>query len=169
MSSIRARRDLAAAPLRMHDGFEAEFPGGDRTASEVMLNLTYAGVVALNRVDELLALFRLVLKSFNVLAVLAGDPEPLTPTVISERTLIAKTSVTSVLDSLERLGLVRRRPHPESRRSTLVVVTSRGRAVCDAALRRLHDQEARWMARMQARQAAAAGPAPGRGERFAQR
>ena len=145
---IRARRDPSADPIRVHAEFEDEFPGADRSATEVMLNLTFAGVVAVNRVDELLSRYGLVLKSFNVLAVVAGDPEPLTPTTIGERTLIAKTSVTSILDSLERLGLVRRRPHPASRRSVLVELTPAGTATCAEVLRTLHAQEAEWLAAM---------------------
>jgi DNA-binding MarR family transcriptional regulator len=136
------------SPVRVHRGFAEEFPESEASASEVMLNLTFTGVVALNRVDEFLAPYGLVLKSFNVLAVLGGDPEPLTPTVIGERTLIAKTSVTSVLDSLERLGFARRRPHPRSRRSTLVELTQKGRATCAEVVRGLHVQEARWIAAM---------------------
>jgi DNA-binding MarR family transcriptional regulator len=148
MSSIRARGDPGTEPLRVHAGFAAEFPDGDASASEVLLNITFTGVVALNRVDELLAPYGLVLKSFNVLAVLDGDPEPLTPTAIGERTLIAKTSVTSVLDSLERLGLAQRRPHPTSRRSILVELTPQGRATCAEVLHVLHRREAQWIAPM---------------------
>ncbi len=148
MVNIRARKDRSADPVRMHDGFEREFPDADRSASEVVLNLTFAGVVAVNRVEEFLAPYGLVLKSFNVLAVVHGDPEPLTPTTIGERTLLAKTSVTSVLDSLEKLGLVRRRAHPTNRRSVLVDATDLGRSTCSEILRLLHVQEAAWMAGM---------------------
>jgi MarR family 2-MHQ and catechol resistance regulon transcriptional repressor len=148
MSTIQARRDPTLAPVRVHDGFERDFPDGERSATEVLLNLTLAGVVALNRVDELLAPYGLVLKAFNVLAVVDGDPEPLTPTVIGERTLVAKSSVTSILDSLERLGMVRRRPHPLNRRSILVATTERGRSTCAEILHRLHTREAEWLAGM---------------------
>ena len=77
-----------------------------------------------------------------MLAVLDGDPEPLTPTVIGERTLIAKTSVTSVLDSLERLGSGSAAAASVSRRSTLVELTATGRWTCAAILRGLHGREA---------------------------
>ena len=148
MTSIRAKRDATSAPVRLPASFEEEFPGAQRSATEVMLNLTFAGVVALNRVDDLLAPYGLVLKGFNVLAVVAGDPEPLSPTTIGERTLITKTSVTSVLDRLETLGLVRRRPHPTNRRSVLVDVTAKGRATCAEILGALHLREAAWIAGM---------------------
>lgn len=146
--SIRARRDAPAEPVRVHAGFAAEFPDGSASASEVMVNLTFTGVTALNRMDDFLSGYGLVLKSFNVLAVAGGDPEPMTPTTIGRRTLIAKTSVTSVLDSLERLGYVRRVPHPASRRSLLVELTPHGRATLDDLLHRLHAAEAHWLAEM---------------------
>ena len=148
MGTIQARRDPTFAPVRVHDGFEQEFPGAERSATEVLLNLTLAGVVAMNRVDELLAPYGLVLKAFNVLAVVVGDPEPLTPTVIGERTLVAKSSVTSILDSLEKRGFVRRRAHPMNRRSVLVEATAHGKSTCSEILHRLHAREAEWLARM---------------------
>lgn len=115
-----------------------------------MLNLTFAGVVAVNRVERLLEPYGLVLKSFNVLAIVVGDPSPLTPTVIGERTLIVKTSITAVLDRLEARGLVRRQPHPGNRRSVLVEATRKGRALCERILRDLHAREKEWLAGMAA-------------------
>jgi DNA-binding MarR family transcriptional regulator len=83
-----------------------------------------------------------------VLVVIAGEPEPLSPTVIVERTLIAKTTMTSALDALERMDLVRREPNPRSRRSILVRATERGESVAHEALSRLHRLEAQWMKSM---------------------
>jgi DNA-binding MarR family transcriptional regulator len=45
---------------------------------------------------------------------------PLSPKDLAERLLLTPGSVTALLDRLERAGWVRRRPHPESRRSLLV-------------------------------------------------
>jgi DNA-binding MarR family transcriptional regulator len=148
MRTIQARRDPTFEPIRVHEAFEREYPDGSRSASEVLLNVTFTGVVAVNRVEEFLAPYGLVLKSFNVLVVLHGDPEPLTPTVIGERTLVSKSSVTSILDSLEKLEMVRRRAHPVSRRSVLVDVTDEGRSICTEILERLHKREAEWVAGM---------------------
>src|SRR5947209_1308976 len=119
MSSIRAKGDPSLAPLRVPAAFVDEFPDDDPSATEVVLNLTIAGVLAVNRVEDLLGQYGLVLKAFNVLAVVVGATDPLTPTVVAERTLVAKTTVTSVVDTLERRGLLRRYPHPASRRSVL--------------------------------------------------
>ena len=141
------RKNLTSHGLRA-DGFEQEFPGADASATEVTLNLTLAGTVAINRVEELLAQYGLVLKAFNVLAVVSGTEEPLTPTAITGRTFVGKTTVTSVLDALERRQLVRRYPHPTSRRSVLVETTPAGSQTCSEILRRLHALETQWLAGM---------------------
>lgn len=145
---LRVKRDPSFEPARVPGSFRREYPDGDPSATEVTLNLTLAGTAAINRVEELLAQYGLVLKSFNVLAVVAGAGEPLTPTEIAGRTFVGKTTVTSVLDALERRGLVRRYAHPTNRRSVLVEVTNAGGRACDAILPRLHALEARWLADM---------------------
>jgi DNA-binding MarR family transcriptional regulator len=146
--SLEAKRDRSFDPVRVPEDFEREFSGADGTATEVILNLTLAGTVTINRVEELLAQYGLVLKAFNVLAVVSGAEAPLTPTTITGRTFVGKTTVTSVLDALERRQLVRRYPHPSSRRSVLVEATAAGTRVCHEILRRLHTLEAHWLAGM---------------------
>jgi DNA-binding MarR family transcriptional regulator len=146
--SLEAKRDPSFDPARVPGDFEREFPGADGTATEVILNLTLAGTVTINRVEELLAQYGLALKAFNVLAVVSGAAEPLTPTTITGRTFVGKTTVTSVLDALERRQLVRRYPHPSSRRSVLVEATAAGTQTCHEILRRLHTLEAHWLAGM---------------------
>jgi DNA-binding MarR family transcriptional regulator len=145
---LEAKRDPSFDPARVPGDFEQEFPGTDASATEVILNLTLAGTVTINRVEELLAQYELVLKAFNVLAVVSGAEEPLTPTAITGRTFIGKTTVTSVLDALERRRLVRRYPHPTSRRSVLVEATAAGSQTCDEILWRLHALETQWLAGM---------------------
>jgi DNA-binding MarR family transcriptional regulator len=145
---LEAKRDPSLEPARVPGDFGQEFPGADTSATEVILNLTLAGTVTINRVEELLAQYGLVLKAFNVLAVVSGAQEPLTPTAITGRTFVGKTTVTSVLDALERRQLVRRYPHPSSRRSVLVEATTAGTQTCNEILRRLHALETQWLAGM---------------------
>jgi len=145
---MRVKRDPSFEPVRVPDDFAQEFPEGDASATEVALNLSLAGTMTINRVEELVAQYGLVLKSFNVLAVVSGAEGPLTPTTITERTFIGKTTVTSVLDALERRRLVRRYPHPTNRRSVLVEATAAGSGDCAEIIRRLHTLEAQWLAGM---------------------
>ncbi|WP_409496426.1 MarR family winged helix-turn-helix transcriptional regulator [Amycolatopsis sp. cmx-11-12] len=48
--------------------------------------------------------------------------------VMGERLQLHPTSVTNIVDRLEKDGLVKRLPHPTDRRTTLVEITDEGRA-----------------------------------------
>jgi DNA-binding MarR family transcriptional regulator len=52
---------------------------------------------------------------------------------MGERLQVHRTSVTNIVDGLERLGLARREPHEHDRRTILAAVTERGREVAEAA------------------------------------
>lgn len=57
---------------------------------------------------------------------------------VGSRLQVHPTSVTNLIDGLERLGYVDRVPHPSDRRTTLASVTPRGRRVAEAATEALH-------------------------------
>jgi DNA-binding MarR family transcriptional regulator len=76
-----------------------------------------------------------------VLAVIEGARQPLEPGVIAERLIITSGSVTSLLDTLEKRGLVRRLPHPDDRRKLLVEITPEAEAIVDQLLPSLHARE----------------------------
>ncbi len=67
---------------------------------------------------------------FDVLSALAGN-EGLTFKDLSDRTLIYKTTLTSVVDRLQKKGLVERRHCTEDRRCIYVAVTQDGQALFD--------------------------------------
>ena len=77
----------------------------------------------------------------QALAVIEGAREALEPSVIAERLIITTGSMTSILDTLERAGLVRRMPHPADRRKLLVDVTDEAVAIVDELLPSLHQRE----------------------------
>jgi len=70
----------------------------------------------------------------QALAVLEGAGRPLSPTTISERLLVTTASVTSLLDTLERRGLVARLRDPDDRRKLLVSLTKEGQQIVDQFL-----------------------------------
>lgn len=76
--------------------------------------------------------------AFQTLAILEGAGEPLAPHVIAERLLVSSASMTSLLDTLERRGLVERQPHPTDRRKILVHLTEKARDTVDEMLPILH-------------------------------
>jgi DNA-binding MarR family transcriptional regulator len=55
-----------------------------------------------------------------------GAPYELSPSQMSEQLMVTSGGLSLMLDRLERAGLVRRRPHPEDRRSVLVSLTDEG-------------------------------------------
>lgn len=70
----------------------------------------------------------------EALAVLEGAGQPLSPTTLAQRLIVTTASVTSLLDTLERRGLVERRPDPADRRRLLVAITDDGLALVDQFL-----------------------------------
>ena len=71
---------------------------------------------------------------YEVLTWLMTDPEPsLTLSWISKTLRIPPATVTNVIDRLEQDKLVRRVAHPSDARTTLAVITARGRKVASSA------------------------------------
>jgi DNA-binding MarR family transcriptional regulator len=73
---------------------------------------------------------------FDLLAALrrAGPPFELRPGELMEATMLSSGGITKRLDRLSEAGLVERRPDPDDRRSALVRLTQKGRAVVDRVL-----------------------------------
>lgn len=96
--------------------------------------LVQAGERFVAAVDQALRHHRLSRAGREALAVLEGAGAPLSPTTIAQRLIVTTASVTSLLDTLERRGLVERRPDPADRRRLLVAITDEGRALVDQFL-----------------------------------
>lgn len=116
------------------DAFRAEFPGGNPLANQAMRNLVRLSDVLVDAVNRRLRVHGLHLATAQALSVLEGADNSLTPNQIGEHLHLTSGTVTTVIDSLERRGLVERHPHPEDRRKVLVVINDAGRAVLDRYL-----------------------------------
>lgn len=78
----------------------------------------------------------------RLLRVVARAPEPQRQTALAAALDVVPRSITSLVDDLERAGLVAREPDPTDRRATLVTVTDRGGRARRADLRRrAHGEE----------------------------
>jgi DNA-binding MarR family transcriptional regulator len=66
-------------------------------------------------------------RGYQVLTAAVGDP-PRNQGAIAEELGVDRTVLTYLIDDLERLDLVARRPDPSDRRSRLVIATDAGRA-----------------------------------------
>jgi DNA-binding MarR family transcriptional regulator len=69
----------------------------------------------------------------------------MSPSTLGERLIVTRATVTGLLDSLERRGLVQRTPHPNDRRSLTVEITDEGLAVLKEVRLRVHKRERAWM------------------------
>src|SRR5690349_4811412 len=109
-----------------------EFPDLDPSATEVFLHLLRSGDEAFRIVESHLAQHDISQGRFGVLMALwgncqrAGRETPLTPAELAERTGVTRATITGLVDTLERAGLVTRTPHPEDRRMMSVGLTHRG-------------------------------------------
>lgn len=122
-------------PLRLGDSFEEEFPGASRSASECSINLTRATARLLAELQRRRRPYGDISPpAFQVLAIVEGEGAPLTPSVVGERMLMTSGSMTSLVDTLVRRGLVTRKPHPDDRRMLLIDITDAGRALVDVIL-----------------------------------
>lgn len=63
---------------------------------------------------------------FSLLAFLWKE-DGLSQTALSQKTLIDRTTIGGLVDRLEKLGLVKRLPHPEDRRAYRICLTNRGK------------------------------------------
>jgi len=94
---------------------------------------------------------------FDVLAALrrAGEDQARTPGELSRTLMLSPGGMTNRLDRLEGMGLVRREPDPDDRRSLRVVLTDEGCRKVDAAVTEHVANEARLLAPLTKKQLAA--------------
>ncbi len=125
--------------VRVHGDFEKEFPHASALATECFLNLGRVTMSMLSELNRLLEGYGVPsYTSFNALTVIAGADEPISPSVVAKRMVVTRPTVTGILDTLERLGLVFRRAHVLDGRMRLVSLTDAGRNVVGLALPEVH-------------------------------
>lgn len=137
----------APAHIRVSPDYVAQNPTADPSATEVVINALVVGLSLAERMEGVLRPFGLTLGSFNLLNIVAGADGPLTPTEISRRssTKVTTATVTGLLDTCERNGLVRRSRHAGDRRRVLVSLTPAGRALLGAVAPAVIEAEKRWV------------------------
>src|ERR1700709_1229728 len=84
--------------------------------------------IFLARVDEALRPFGLTFARYELLMLLHFSSRGSMPIKkASERLQVHPTSITNAVDRLEAAGLVKRMPHPDDGRATLLAATDAGR------------------------------------------
>lgn len=120
---------------RQGDSFEEEFPGASRSASDCSINVARTGSLLMAEVTRRRRPYvDISVAAFQVLAIIEGEGAPLPPSVVAERMVTTSGTMTSILDTLVRRGLVVRTPHPDDRRMLLIDITDAGREVVDLVL-----------------------------------
>lgn len=132
-------------PSRVSADFAVQYPDASSSATECAMNLVRTGDLVLGRVAATLQPLDVSPAGGLVLGLLKDAGQPCSPNYISERLIVSRATVTGVLDTLAKRGLVRREPHPSDRRMVLVHLTETGSRMADEVRRIVHRAEAEWM------------------------
>ena len=117
--------------VKVDADFAEEYPGADASCTEAYASLVRTGQALLGEIERSIWLTAgIPHPAATALAVIDGAGEPLTPSQVSDRVLVASATMTATLDLLEHRGWIRRIPNPADRRSVLIEITPEG---CDTA------------------------------------
>jgi DNA-binding MarR family transcriptional regulator len=114
------------------------FPDLDPSACEVFLHLMQAGDEAFRVVDSHLAEHNISQGRFMVLMLLldkmSNCAHPRTPAELADLSHVTRATMTGLIDTLERDGLVKREPDLTDRRMMSVTLTAKGKALLSTIL-----------------------------------
>lgn len=133
---------MTKGPVRLPRTFGRGIPGADRRATELLLNLVKTTDLAVIQLARQLRPAGLSPTAFNTLMILQGDEQPLCPSEIGDRLVVTRGTVTGVLDSLEKKGLIKRLPDENDRRMLRIQITSKALKLLDQITPSLHAHEA---------------------------
>jgi DNA-binding MarR family transcriptional regulator len=103
-------------------------------AMHAVTSLMRVQQLVIGRLDAILRPHGLTFARYEALVLLVFSSRGSLPLgKMGERLQVHPTSVTSIVRRLEAAGLVRRRPHPDDRRTVLAEITDAGRALVEAA------------------------------------
>jgi DNA-binding MarR family transcriptional regulator len=118
--------DAIAEARRQWEAHEWSGPAAMSATTSIMR----AQQIILATVDEALRPLDLTFARYEALVLLAFSRQGSLPLgKMGDRLMLHPTSVTNIIDRLERQGLVSRIAHPTDRRTTLAAITDEGRRV----------------------------------------
>lgn len=132
-------------PIRVRRDFAKTYPTASASATECAMNIARTGDLVVSRVAAALQPLDVSPAGGLVLGILKDAGGPCPPNYISDRLIVSRATVTGVLDTLVKRGLVRREPHPTDRRMVLVHLTKPGARMADKVRDTVHRGEAEWM------------------------
>lgn len=128
-------------------------------AHEALMNVLWTGTQLKRTARTFFRDAPLTEAEFNLLLVLRHNDEPLSQNDLSQRLLVDKSNVTTLIDRLQRADLIRRNPVPGDRRRYHITLTGAGRKLIDtldpvyhrmvaAVMSGLSDRESRTLIRL---------------------
>jgi MarR family 2-MHQ and catechol resistance regulon transcriptional repressor len=104
--------------------------GFKEPAHEALLNIYYTASIMKKRADVFFDKFGLTDVQFNLLTLLyfqSGNEGGLSQAQISDMMLVNRANITSLVDRMEKAGLVTRGAHSKDRRFNIVKLTAKGK------------------------------------------
>jgi DNA-binding MarR family transcriptional regulator len=98
----------------------------DKTPLGTLLSVLMSFEVLARYLEVELRKYDATLIRFHIMSTLFMNGGEMTPSEIAESVFREKNSVTAVLNTLERQGVIRREPSSDDRRSVKVVITDKG-------------------------------------------
>jgi DNA-binding MarR family transcriptional regulator len=98
----------------------------DKTPLGTLLSVLMSFEVLARYLEVELRRYDATLIRFNIMSTLFKNGGEMTPSEIAESVFREKNSITAVINTMERQGVVRREPSPNDRRSVKVVITDKG-------------------------------------------
>jgi len=142
--TVNPRIMALMAKIEMPDDFYDQTPDGNVLATEAVMNTIRTADMLFDRIGRLLRPLNVTAAGGLVLGILR-DHGPLSPSMLSERLIVTRATVTGVVDSLEQRGFVHRSANPADRRSLVVEITPAGLDVLKALRTLIHRHEKAWL------------------------
>lgn len=132
------------AKIQMPSDFYDQTPAGSVLATEAVMNTVRTADLIFARIGRLLRPLGVSAAGGLVLGVLR-DHGPMSPSELGERLIVTRATVTGVVDSLARRGLVTRRPDPRDRRRAVIEISATGRRTLQKVRETVHRHEREWL------------------------
>jgi DNA-binding MarR family transcriptional regulator len=130
--------------IQMPDDFYDQTPDANVLATEAVMNTIRTADQLFDQIGRLLRPLNVSAAGGLVLGILR-DRGPMSPSELGERLIVTRATVTGLVDSLERRGLVQRTANPADRRSVIVGITAAGLEVVQQVRTLVHHNEKAWM------------------------
>ncbi len=130
--------------IQMPEDFYDQTPDANILATEAAMNTIRTADMLFDLIGRLLRPLNVSAAGGLVLGILR-DHGPMSPSALGERLIVTRATVTGLLDSLERHGLVRRSANAADRRSLVVQITPAGLTVLQELRTIVHRDEKAWL------------------------